>query len=81
MDLPGEVLAGLPKIEVTGCGEFSLEPHKGLLEYEEDAISVYSNIGRICIKGEKMRIRMMNKDRIVVVGIIQAVYLPGCLHE
>jgi len=66
---------------VTGRGEFSLEPHKGLLEYEEDVICVHSNIGRICIKGEKMRIRMMNKDRIVVVGIINAVYLPGCLHE
>ena len=33
LELPAEIVAGLPRIEVTGTGELSIEPHRGLLEY------------------------------------------------
>lgn len=35
LELPADVLAGIPKMELIGFQEFSIEPHKGLLEYEK----------------------------------------------
>ena len=32
LELPADIAAGLPKMELTGTVEFSLEPHRGLLE-------------------------------------------------
>ena len=32
-DLPGDVVAGLPRIELTGSRELRMENHKGILSY------------------------------------------------
>ena len=42
LDLPGDVLAGLPHIELTGNRELRMENHKGILAYgEEEIISLF----------------------------------------
>ena len=81
LELPAEITAGLPKMELTGTTEFSVEPHKGLLEYEQQRISVASSIGAIHVNGRHMTIKLMNQERITVVGEIQSVELPGDRHE
>ena len=35
-DLPGDVVAGLPRIELTGSRELRMENHKGILSYGDD---------------------------------------------
>lgn len=77
LELPAEIAAGLPKMEMTGTAEFSMEPHKGLLEYEQERISVASSVGTVTILGNGLTIRLMNQERITVVGEIRAVELPG----
>ena len=77
LELPAEIAAGLPKIELTGTSEFSMEPHKGLLEYEQERISVASSVGTVAVLGSGLTIRLMNQERITVVGEIRAVELPG----
>lgn len=72
-DLPADIVAGLPKMELTGFVEFSLEPHKGLLEYAENEIILESSIGRICIKGDHLTIKLMNRERITVAGNLTAI--------
>ncbi len=38
LDLPGDVLAGLPRMELIGSGEFWMEGHRGILSYGEEEI-------------------------------------------
>ena len=36
-DLPGDVLAGLPRLELIGSREMRMENHRGILSYSPDA--------------------------------------------
>jgi sporulation protein YqfC len=68
MDLPGDVAAGLPKIEIIGSRQFSLCNHKGLLEYSETCIDI--NGGRVIIRvnGQDMAIKMMSARELLIEG-------------
>ncbi len=77
LDMPVEVTAGVPKIELSGNLEFSMEPHKGLLEYEQNRIVISSSIGAVTVVGEELYIRLLNQVRVSLVGKIHAVLLPG----
>lgn len=81
LELPAEIVAGLPRIEVTGTGELSVEPHKGLLEYAQERISIDSSIGPICVTGQRLTIKLMNCKRITVTGSVLAIELPQDRHE
>lgn len=75
LDLPADIVAGLPKMELTGFVEFSLEPHRGLLEYADQEILLDSSVGRILVRGENLSIRLMNRARITVAGDLRSVEL------
>ena len=75
LDLPTDVLTGLPRMELIGSELFRLEPHQGLLEYDHNRICVASRIGRILICGSELRITLMNVTQITVGGCIFAVML------
>jgi len=77
LQLPGDVLAGLPRIELVGEEECSIETHRGLLRYGEEEIVISSVIGDLAVKGACLRIRSMNRQRIVVIGRISGVELSG----
>lgn len=76
LELPADIAAGLPKMELTGTVEFSLEPHRGLLEYEKTRIAVSSALGTVEVLGQGLSIKRMNQERITIVGQITAVELP-----
>lgn len=80
LDLPSDVLAGIPRIELIGLSEMSLEPHKGLLEYSEDRISVSTSIGNVIAVGTGLVIKRMNISRITVVGTIHHIQLMEGEH-
>ena len=40
LDLPGDVVAGLPRVEITGSRELRMENHKGILAYGTEEIHV-----------------------------------------
>lgn len=75
LDLPADALAGIPKMELTGFREFSIEPHLGLLEYEKEQITIETDLGRINLLGHGMTIRLMNSSRITIRGNLYAVEL------
>ena len=70
LQLPGDVLAGVPKIEMTGNTMCSMEPHSGLLEYDREQISIDSPMGILVIHGTELQITAMNARRITVEGQI-----------
>lgn len=75
LELPADVLAGIPKMELTGFREFSIEPHQGLVEYEREKISIASDLGRIEVLGRDLTIKLMNRQRITIRGSMTAVAL------
>ena len=77
LDLPTDILAGVPRIEIVGSGEVSIEPHKGLIEYSTSKITVSSMIGSIEVAGEGLLLKLMNNQRIEIVGEISSLFLAG----
>ena len=73
--LPVDVLAGVPKMELLGFREFSVEPHQGLVEYERQKITIDSSMGRIVVMGRDMTIKLMNRQRITIKGCLSSVEL------
>lgn len=77
MQLPADITAGIPRMELIGSGSFSMEPHKGLLEYGQQRICIGSSIGPVAVTGEKLAVQLMNRQRITVVGSVHRVELVG----
>ena len=77
LQLPGDLVAGVPKLELTGFGELVLEQHRGIERYAPEEITVRVSLGMIRITGDGLIIRQMNDKRIAVTGRIRAVALEG----
>lgn len=77
LELPLDIAAGVPHIEINGFGECSLDCHTGILEYEKNEIVVAVNIGVATIQGCGLELRLMQKERLTVTGEIHAVFFTG----
>lgn len=75
LDLPGEIMAGLPKLELTGFSQLTVELHQGILEYTEEAISLSVSLGTVRILGRHLTIRLMNHQYVTVAGEIERIEL------
>ena len=74
-DLPGDVVAGLPRIELTGSREVRMENHRGILSYGDDEICVSGGRLVVKVRGEKLELRSMNASQLLITGAIRAVEL------
>ena len=81
LELPLDVMTGVPRIELVGQDEFSMEPHRGLMAYSLTRILVKSGIGPVAVTGQNMTVRSMNDRRIVISGTIQGVEITGGQFE
>ena len=72
-DLPEDVIAGLPRIELYGSVRFVIEPHKGLLSYSDQCIIIDSITGPITLYGTGLSLLAMNSEKISVSGNITSV--------
>lgn len=72
-DLPGEVVAGLPRIEVTGNRELRMENHKGILAYGTEEIHISGGKLIIKVRGAKLELLSMNAGELRIGGMITGV--------
>ncbi|MPM29618.1 hypothetical protein SDC9_76158 [bioreactor metagenome] len=75
LDLPGDVVAGLPRMELVGDRELRMENHKGILSYGEDEIHVSGGKLVVRIKGEGLELRSMNALELLITGHITSLEL------
>ena len=75
LDLPGDVLAGLPHIELTGNRELRMENHKGILAYGGEEIRISGGKLGITVRGRGLELRAMNAGQLFITGTIQGVEL------
>jgi len=81
LELPAQIVAGSPRVEVIGARECNVEPQKGLVEYNPDRVKVLTTDGTVVIEGTHLHIHQMNSDRISVRGKIGQISLLGAGYE
>ena len=72
-DLPADIVAGLPHLEMVGSREVYLEQHTGILSYSEEQIDANTPAGVLRICGEKLRLTAMTAQELRVGGSIRSV--------
>ena len=79
-DFPGEILTGVPVVELKGTAEAVVICHRGVIGYETEELRIASSLGQIRIRGQGLTIFRMNRERIVLHGQIASVELgePVC---
>lgn len=69
-NLPADVLAGLPKIEITGCRELLIENHRGILSFDTREIIVSGGAVKLVVRGDDFIIRAMSDRELRVSGLL-----------
>lgn len=74
-DFPGEILTGVPVVELKGGSEAVILNHRGVVAYDGNSLRIATAIGPVLVTGEALRIFRMNRERIVIQGKLRRVEL------
>ena len=55
-DLPADVIAGVPRMEIVGDHEFRMENHKGILSCDDKEIHVSGGVYLVKVTGEELEV-------------------------
>ena len=72
-DLPADVVAGLPRLEMVGSRQLYLEHHTGILAYSREQIDVNTAAGVLRVSGEALSLMAMTAEEVRIGGTIRAV--------
>ena len=75
LELPGDALGGLPRIELMGDRELRMEAHKGILAYGDEEILISGGKLVVKVRGSGLELRSMNASQLLITGVITAVEL------
>lgn len=71
-DLPADIVAGLPHLEMVGSREVYLEHHTGLLSYSEERIDANTTAGVVRVNGRGLRLAAMTAEELRIAGRIES---------
>ena len=75
IDLPGEIVPGVPKITLTGRRRVHIENHAGILKYSHELIEVDGRRAKIIVRGDDLELVAMNRQNVIISGkILSAEY-------
>jgi sporulation protein YqfC len=72
-DLPADVVAGLPRLEMVGSRQLYLEHHTGILAYSDTQIDVNTTAGVLRVRGKRLTLLAMTAEEVRLGGSIEAV--------
>ena len=75
LDLTGDLVAGLPRVELIGRSEMRMENHKGILSYGSQEIHISGGKLVVRVRGEDLELRAMNARELLITGTILGVEL------
>ena len=75
LELPGDVVAGLPRVELTGDRELRMENHRGILAYGSQEIQISGGRLVVKVRGEDLELRAMNAGELLITGTLRGVDL------
>ena len=74
-DLPGDVVAGLPRVELLGDRQLRMENHKGILAYGDREIHISGGSYVVKVTGEGLELRAMTGMELLITGRIAGIEL------
>ena len=80
-DLPADVIARLPHLELVGDRQLYLEHHTGILSYSEEQIDASTVTGVLRIRGERLTLLAMTAEELRIGGTITSlewIGVSGC---
>ena len=72
-DLPADVVAGLPHLEMMGSRQLYVEHHAGILSYSETQIDINTPAGVLRVRGTGLGLMAMTAEELRLGGSISAV--------
>ena len=72
-DLPLDIVAGLPHIELMGNTHFYMERHKGIMSYSGEEIDINGEKCIVRVFGEKLELTAMTGDQLRIQGNISKI--------
>ena len=72
-DLPPDLVAGLPHMEMLGDRYFYMERHKGILSYSGEEIDINGEKTIVRVYGENLELTSMTGDQLRIKGTISRV--------
>lgn len=74
-DLPADVVAGLPRLELVGDSELRMENHRGILAYGTQEIHISGGAFGVKVCGEELELRAMNALELLITGHIADIHI------
>ena len=71
-DLPADVVAGLPRLELLGGRQLLLEGRAGLLSYSQERIDVQTSAGVLRVLGADLTLLAMTPEALRIGGRIDS---------
>jgi len=73
LELPQDIVLDLPKITMVGNLQLCVENHKGIIEYTNNQIRIYTKLGILRVLGKNLLLKNIVLEEIVIVGEIKQV--------
>ncbi len=70
LDLPLDVVADIPRVELLGKSEVWVENIRGILDYNENCVKINTTIGILKIDGDEMMIESISDESVNIKGIV-----------
>lgn len=74
-DLPADVIAGVPRLELVGDAELRMENHRGILAYGTQEIHISGGSFGVKVCGEELELRTMNGLELLITGRITDIHI------
>ncbi len=72
-ELPKDLILNLPRVTMVGNIQLTLENHRGVIEYSASRVCVAVAKGELIVKGQRLQIRSIVAEEIVIDGLISEV--------
>ena len=72
-DLPADVVAGLPHLEMVGDRQLFIEHHAGILSYSDTCVDVNTERGVLRVRGTGLNLLAMTAEELRIGGRIEGV--------
>jgi sporulation protein YqfC len=75
LELPEELVMGLPRVTLLGDIQMIVANHRGIIEYTTERVRIGTSIGELLISGAGLTLRTIYPEEIAVDGKIRSITL------
>ncbi|MEG0780446.1 MAG: YabP/YqfC family sporulation protein [Oscillospiraceae bacterium] len=72
-DLPADILAGLPHLEMVGGRQLFLERHRGILAYGDKGIDINTDGAIVRVRGTALELLVITAEELRIGGSIDSI--------